>query len=107
MSSDMLPFLLLPVMLFVAIRLPAWLERFAWYRSVINWQLYRRWTPCRHPHRHFGRAHATAADLPDFYIYACEDCGTVFLADTWANWEIECQRVSWWRRVQRVLPWSR
>jgi hypothetical protein len=82
-----------------------WLSRCAWYRCVVNWQLYRRWTPCLHRAiytRLMGPALPAISDA-ELWESGCQDCGTVFLRDTRANWDKAMARVAWGDRLLTLL----
>lgn len=86
--------------------LPWWLQHFAWFRCLENWLWYRRWMPCAHPVQRF-RLYGPAMPAnkeAEVWEFVCQACGTVFIRDTWKNWETEGVHVPWWTRVLRVLP---
>lgn len=78
-----------------------WLEHFAWFRCLENWLWYGRWIGCTHPVQQLQRYGPAIPHHKDTEVwdFACQACGTVFLRDTWGQWEAQAARPSWWHRL--------
>ena len=70
------------VLLYVACRLPSWLEHFglSWY--VHNWVAYRHWTSCRHEHVEEVCTPVNMGGVSAVCEYICQACGIALLRDT-------------------------